>query len=205
MNERTLRIISIMNDENMNATQFAEAIGIQRAAMSHITGGRNNPSADVIARIIERFPNVNPSWLLSGIGSMKISPDNSNISNISGNRIVSGAGSYNENEKTTNKTSNINQQDLFYQYEAQAPNVVNAGSDSNIRPEENIRTEIHFKDGKREGAGVKDLKNISKGTEKETVIYKERSVKTIDKILIFYSDNTYETFIPEKHGGGVNC
>ena len=193
MNERTLRIISIMNDENMNATQFAEAIGIQRAAMSHITGGRNNPSADVIAKIIERFPNVNPSWLLSGIGSMKATPDNQNSIHSAGDYNVNQTGSDSESAKAANKIANTgNQQDLFYQYDKTPDTVANS-------PEEDIRTEIHFSDQKREGLGVKELKNVDKSIDKEVVVYKERPVKTIDKILIFYSDNTYETFLPEKH------
>ena len=168
LNERSLRIISIMNDANMNATQFAEAIGIQRAAMSHIMGGRNNPSADVMDKIVKRFPSINAGWLLSGIGDMKITPDKQNIGYTADNR-----------------------HDLFYQHDTAATD--------NTRSEGDIRTEIHFTDKKSEGEGVKELANISETTEKELIIYKERPVKTIDKLLIFYSDNTYEAFIPEKH------
>ena len=43
------------------------------------------------------------------------------------------------------------------------------------------------------------MENFNKNVVKEVVIYKERDIKTIDKLLIFYSDNTFETFIPEKH------
>ena len=80
INDRTQRIISIMKEENMNSTQFAEAIGIQRAAMSHIMSRRNKPSADVLAKISERFDTINPGWLLTGTGDMRIAPDNENES-----------------------------------------------------------------------------------------------------------------------------
>ena len=198
MNERTLRIISIMNDENMNSTQFAEAIGIKRAAMSHVTGGRNNPSADIISRIIERFPNVNPSWLLSGVGSMKNTPDNPETGYIAVNKNISEANSDDENTTSERKTVDSGKQhDLFYQFDTPIP-VTNIESKNR---QEDIRKEIVFTDRKSEGVGVNESKIIDKEAEKEVVIYKERAVKTIDKLLIFYSDKTYETFIPEKNEG----
>ena len=175
LSDRSQRIISIMEDENMNATQFADTIGIKRASMSHLMIGRNKPSADVIAKVLERFHTINPQWLLSGKGSMRIKPGNESDSDDDGSR----------------KTS-IGEPDLFNQLGTRTPS-------SNSSAEENIRTEIYFTDEKNEGDEVKKPDNISKVIEKETVIYKERPTKTIDKLLIFYSDNTFDTFIPEKH------
>ena len=51
-----------MEQERMTQAQFAAAIGIQRAAMSHIISGRNNPSLDVMQKILSCFPAVNPDW-----------------------------------------------------------------------------------------------------------------------------------------------
>ena len=187
-NDRTQRIISIMEEENMNATQFAEAIGIQRAAMSHIMGGRNNPSADVLAKISERFDTINPGWLLSGKGNMRITSGSTGGVSMSGSNSVPVSAKYgNDNIKTASSVSINKEPDLFRQHEDQ----ISAGS--------NIRTEIRFIDKKNEGEEIDELKNISKEIEKEVIIYKERPVKTIDKLLIFYSDNTFETFIAEKH------
>ena len=59
-----------MEQEKMTQAQFAAAIGIQRAAMSHIISGRNNPSLDVMQKILSCFPAVNPDWLLLGKGEM---------------------------------------------------------------------------------------------------------------------------------------
>ena len=180
LSESTQRIISIMNEENMNATQFAEAIGIQRAAMSHIMQGRNKPSADVLIKISERFETINPGWLLSGKGSMRIMPDNAE--NDSSGRGVSN---------TSNKTAGF-EQDLFYQFETK--------NTDNTLYEGDIRKEIRASDKIFERNEVDESKNDAKSTEKEVVIYKERPIKTIDKLLIFYNDNTFEAFIPEKHG-----
>ena len=197
LSESTLRIISIMKAENMNATQFAEAIGIQRAAMSHIMQGRNKPSADVLTKISERFETINPGWLLSGRGSMRITPDNDVASDSSGgsagNISLTGDKYGNANAKNdmANRSASI-EPDLFYQYETKQT--------VDSRPSgEDIRKEIRSSDKIFERNEVNESKNDNKMLEKEVVIYKERPVKTIDKLLIFYNDNTFESFIPEKH------
>lgn len=69
MNERE-RIMQVMTQKCLTSSQFAEAIGIQRAAMSHITSGRNNPSLDVMKKILERFPDISADWLLLEKGPM---------------------------------------------------------------------------------------------------------------------------------------
>ena len=44
------RILAVMEHEGLTPSKFAEAIGIQRSAMSHIISGRNNPSLDVLIK-----------------------------------------------------------------------------------------------------------------------------------------------------------
>jgi transcriptional regulator with XRE-family HTH domain len=65
------RIIQVMNAKGLSSSKFAEEIGIQRAAMSHILNERNKPSADVLTKILTRFQDIDPDWLLRGIGQMK--------------------------------------------------------------------------------------------------------------------------------------
>ena len=89
-----------------------------------------------------------------------------------------------------------NEPDLFFQHDAKKSIET---SSIETQPETDIRAEIHFTDKIFKGEEVDESENISKYTEKEVVVYKERPVKTIDKLLIFYSDNTFESFIPEKH------
>ena len=64
------RILRIMEHEGISPSKFAEEIGIQRSAMSHIISGRNNPSLDVLTKIMQRFTYVDTDWLLFGKGSM---------------------------------------------------------------------------------------------------------------------------------------
>jgi transcriptional regulator with XRE-family HTH domain len=59
----------------MNASQFADAIGIKPANLSHVLSGRNKPSMDFLEKVIEHFPRVNAAWLLTGIAREELSAE----------------------------------------------------------------------------------------------------------------------------------
>lgn len=141
------RIIKIMECERMGQAQFASAIGIQRAAMSHIISGRNNPSLDVMTKILHRYPQINPDWLLLGKGEM-----------------------LRDSTPAMEPADNIAKNPPQIQ-------VVPAG-----------HQELPFHESRKE------LEN----SEKTWAVSVEKSSKTVSKIMVFYSDNTYDTFVPEK-------
>lgn len=64
------RINLILRAKNITARQFAEEIGIQPSGMSHILGGRNNPSLDFVVKVLRRYPEIDANWLLLGKGQM---------------------------------------------------------------------------------------------------------------------------------------
>ncbi|MCK9449792.1 MAG: helix-turn-helix domain-containing protein [Bacteroidales bacterium] len=68
MKEIKDRIEHVMRVQNVTATQLAELMGVQRSGISHILGGRNNPSMDFIVKFKEAFPEYNLDWLLLGSG-----------------------------------------------------------------------------------------------------------------------------------------
>ena len=63
------RLEELMELLNLNPTQFANAIGVQRATLQHILSGRNEPSLKIIMAIHAKFPDVELEWLLNGKGS----------------------------------------------------------------------------------------------------------------------------------------
>lgn len=65
------RIKTLIEKQNLTATQFAEEIGVQRSAVSHLLSGRNKPSLDFMLKIKNRFPEIRLDWLLLGQGKMK--------------------------------------------------------------------------------------------------------------------------------------
>lgn len=142
------RIIQIMEREGLTPSKFAEEIGIQRSAMSHILSGRNNPSLDVLVKVLEKFTYVDSDWLLFGKGEMI------------------------RNQVYT-------EPDLF----TNAPK---------FTPQVQVASEY------RKENGLEIPKNMNKDSVIERVVCTEKPSKNVSKIMIFYSDNTFDTFIPEK-------
>lgn len=64
------RIEKVILFQNMTSGQFAAEIGIQNSTLSHILNNRNNPSLDVLKKILSRFPDISTDWLILGQGSM---------------------------------------------------------------------------------------------------------------------------------------
>lgn len=144
------RILQIMEHEQLGQAQFAAAIGIQRAGVSHILSGRNKPSLEVVQKILTRFPKLNPDWLLTGQGEML-------------------------------RAEASSAQASLFPSEAPLPEI-------KITPKE-------------------PEENSTKPEEKQPYPEADIAVKTeaegkrVERIMVFYSDNTFEIFVPEKAGG----
>jgi transcriptional regulator with XRE-family HTH domain len=134
------RLNEILKHLKINASQFADQIGVQRASVSHVLSGRNKPGFDFIQKIIAAYPSISAEWLITGQGD-----------------IVK---------------SKISRQDLF----------------SEIEIEENETIE----EQKRSGKPVN--KNVSDSNTGQKAI---RS-KHIEKIIVFYSDKSFEEYFPEQ-------
>lgn len=75
------RIEFIMEHFGLNASSFADKIGVQRSSISHILSGRNKPSLDFVLKISDLFSELNLYWLLNGSGSF-LKDDLESISGI---------------------------------------------------------------------------------------------------------------------------
>ncbi len=91
------RIRYIMKLNNLTASKFADEIGVQRSSMSHILSGRNKPSLDFVVKVLERFPNVSPAWLL--LGKTDINPTETNL--------FTGVNNIEDNETHQNENNDI--------------------------------------------------------------------------------------------------
>ena len=205
MNEHTERINLIMQDKMMTPAEFSKAIGIKMPALSHITSGRNNPSANVIKKILERFEDINPSWLLIGKGTMKIQTGDQNDGLIGRSDQASYQKNRNEDENKKELIQSGRERNLFDRqlFSSQT----SGGSDTKISSgttqtksfqDANIRKESIESNDIRQAAELNKQENTNQIVEKEVIIYKEKPSKTIEHLLILYSDRTYETLISEK-------
>jgi DNA-binding XRE family transcriptional regulator len=57
----------------LNASAFADKIGVQRSSLSHLLSGRNKPSLEFVLKIVETFPEVDLYWFLINKGSFPMS------------------------------------------------------------------------------------------------------------------------------------
>ena len=76
------RLQLVMAQHDLNASSFAEKIGVGRSSISHILSGRNKPSLDFVLAVLRTFDEVDLYWLLNGKGNYpKDSSKKSNTTN----------------------------------------------------------------------------------------------------------------------------
>jgi transcriptional regulator with XRE-family HTH domain len=173
------RIQLILKVHNLTASRFADEIGVQRSAISHILSGRNMPSLDLIQKILRRFPEINSDWLLNGAGIMNKNapPDlfNNELTDIGNDKNYSRDGL----EKLKNGNQNL------------------SNSKDNSALSLNLPlSEMHenpTKTGKTIGKAVNVHGSISNpGSANDG-----GSQIQIEKVVIFYSNKTFREYFPE--------
>ena len=92
------RLQEFMKSEGLTSSKFAEATGVGAANISHLISGRNNPGYEFISRMLTRFPNLNPDWLILGVGNMY------RLGGSNNNNPIQQASETEAGEEATNKT-----------------------------------------------------------------------------------------------------
>lgn len=157
------RIRLIMENERLTPSAFADKLQLGRAVISHILNGRNNPSLDVVTRILSKINYINPDWLITGEGNMYKTGSEEKNPSVHKTRI------------DNNSHLALNEPNLFTQ----------AAISPTVTPQDiEYRKEII----------VEDSQKKDETPEKEQIIYQKLPERKISKIIIYYSDNTFETF-----------
>lgn len=130
------RIEIILDYYSLNASSFADKIGIQRSSMSHLLSGRNKPSLDFILKILDVFPEVDLYWFLNGKGTFPKSESVNQKNDVAPTPIVKNNFTEAEIEKP---------QDLFLEKKSknqQEDNFSNSYSDTKNASELGNKLEI---------------------------------------------------------------
>lgn len=143
------RLHKLLDSEQLTPAKFAEILGVQRSAISHILTGRNNPSFDLISKIISKFPTLNSDWLITGKGNMY-------------KTVVQGS---------------------LFDFDTPKKDEI-SDKVTPIKPAE----QILVTDVKN---NIETLKNNSDTTVKKL----ESASRMVKRIVVFYTDNTFEEFI----------
>ena len=64
------RILILMKELNLTGQKFAESISVNSSNITHIVNNRNKPSYQIISSIMKAYPDVSPDWLINGNGDI---------------------------------------------------------------------------------------------------------------------------------------
>ena len=149
------RLEIILEYYSLNASSFADKIGVQRSSLSHLLSGRNKPSLDFILKILEVFPDVDLYWILNGKGTF---PKNSE-----------------QFDKTVNNVEQVVKHNIPTPPSAE------------IIPE-NLFSEIQIQNP-IPALETKKIENQNSAKESDS--------NEIDKIVIFYKNGTFKSYVPD--------
>ncbi|MFV5690221.1 helix-turn-helix domain-containing protein [Flavobacterium sp. ZT3R25] len=149
------RLEIILDYYGLNASSFADKIGVQRSSLSHLLSGRNKPSLDFILKILEVFPDVDLYWILNGKGTF---PKN---------------------------TEHIEKKETVFE-EVVKQNIPIPLNNESIP--ENLFSEIK---NTNPITVLETKKTETQNTDKES------NSSEIDKIVIFYKNGTFKSYIPD--------
>lgn len=101
----------LMKSEGLTSSRLAELLGIQPSGISHLISGRNKPSFDLLQKILRRFPNINPDWLLLDSEEMYRKENNTatNMDLLDASKSEMPAFSANQTEETNSTTERNNE------------------------------------------------------------------------------------------------
>lgn len=189
------RLKDFLSYINIPSTQFADNCGIPRPSFSQLLSGRNKKvSNELIGKIHEAYPMLSILWLMFGQGDMLVensmqfsqrqnAPDLGN----SGDQSVDNQESDVEidfSDSFTKKSSNNSEgASIDFSVANLEENMV-SGDDSNVA----TPASDNFTKAKGENSGGKNVAS--------PITLNPGSAKKIVNIIVYYSDNSFESFVP---------
>ncbi len=157
------RIKELIDTLHLSNSEFAKQTNLNPATVSHILGGRNKASLQVIENIKAAFTNVNIDYLITGEGSLF-----TNITNVN-------------TDKTPSHTPSM------FPMEGVRVASIGAMPPPEPKPVESEKQEPIAVDPKPH----KDITTASLPPANSN-----SNAKSIDRIVIFYSDGTFSSYHP---------
>ncbi len=169
------RLKLFLQQNGIANSQFADTCEIPRPTLSQLLNGRNKKVSDeIISKIHRAYPSLNIMWLMFGDGDMFVGGRQSGLSEL--DNMTSGS-------------------------------FMTGGSVTRQADLSKSRQSINFND---DDSGVNDVtQNASMGTltdtlrniamtvgKKNTNASTQNGARKVVNILVFYSDNSFESFTP---------
>lgn len=172
------RIKKFLNEFQIANSQFADNCDIPRPTISQLLNGRNKKVSDeVISKIHAAYPNLSIMWLMFGEEPMLLYPMGEKDTKAYDNSI-SNTTSFVENENE-DRLGTKDAHKIVFDTEDMNESGSNKGS---VSPNDLSQA----------------LESFSKTTVSSTPDNNNLGRKQIVNIVVFYSDNSFESFVPGK-------
>lgn len=169
------RIRKVMESQNMTQQEFADFVHISPASLSSVFTGRTRPTLAIVEAIKGALPDISTDWLMFGSGNMWLS-ENTYYNNVSAGSeqgdTEGGAGAPNPPHSDV-----VGGASAVLDFGGALPANSSSPANGSYVPQSGV-TDVRF------------MNNMVKNTD-----IKQR---TITEIRIFFSDQTWETFVPKK-------
>lgn len=204
------RLKLIMQREGLSATEFAESIGVQPSAISHLISGRNKPSFDFLSSLFEVYPNINPRWVVLGTGGMYYEE----VEEVESSESADQMSLYQE-DYISKKQDCVSQEehaadtigdaayDIEVKVHAPTASYTEAKAEAEVsKPieKEDVSTK-HSDEAPLKGLGQENSPYRQDGShdslefKESTKIGRQTALRKIEKILILYDDGSFEEFV----------
>lgn len=168
------RIKTLIEKKRLTSSAFADKLGVPRSRISHILSGRNNPSLELVVRILDAFPEVRTDWLVRGKGSML---SNTHTDNVQTDLFSSQVG-YGADDPSDPDDS--------------------PGSESQQKVRESVAFERNTSGSSPPDANREDKHGSAEGNEgihEEMPPFYHRK-NSITKIIALHADGTFSAYLP---------
>ena len=178
------RIKLIMDNAGLTQQEFAVKLGISPASLSSIFTGRTNPTNNHVMAIHRAFPQINVNWLLFGEGEMSIGDVGFSATEEEGKSNTPSSHHEEQSEGTSLSANNT----------TAAPRSL-----FDADPEVTSTTH-HATISSPSSSNKKDTRTTTVRGNGQVIttnnIVMEREDRKIKEIRVFYSNGTYESFVP---------
>ena len=181
------KLLDLMKAEGLKPSQLAEMLEINPAGISHILAGRNKPSFELLQKILRRFPRINPDWLL--LDSKQMYRNGCGTDGQTGDPSVINPGQARSKIETAADYGLFGNNTLGNRMGA-------SGSDAAVRTAEVQRNGRTAVSETTATAGTTGEVNSSSGLAPDMVGTRGRAA--VQRIVIFYDDQTFECYFPTR-------
>lgn len=186
------RLKQYLNTRGISITQFADECDIPRPSASQLLAGRNKKVSDeIIGKIHYTYPELSVSWLMFGEGEMVI--DNNIATSKPQNEPTSA-------EIDTQKTD-------IQEYQSQDENLFSVDDSDSEKSEVSDVEEFSFAGNTFAFAGNPSTSSApaaapspqtqSQQSPNHPITVTPGKGKCVTGIVVYYSDSTYESFVPD--------